>query len=123
MRAALEHGLSLSCAEDQRGSKGRVWGHAPGLWRFFCICGCFYNFDKSSSITKVPGAAVRAGGDEQGKERGAERLLPLPARCGSRSAPLAGVRVEASSPSRVAPPEGAVPPHWGQDSEGMLLRG
>lgn len=66
-------------AGGQHGEGGDAWagGCFPPRWGiFFCMCGCFYNFDKSSSVTKAPVAVVGAGGGEWGKEGGAELLSP-----------------------------------------------
>lgn len=89
VRAALELSLLLPLPHVPRlypvwGSTGRVGGDAwaggclppAGAFFFFCMCGCFYNFDKSSSVTKAPVAVVGAGGGEWGKKGGAEPLAP-----------------------------------------------
>lgn len=62
---------------------------------------------------KVPAAAVRAGGDERGKERGAEPRLPSPPRCGRGWAPLAEGSVLRARPHLVSPHQRALCPHAG----------
>lgn len=104
-----------------------VWG---GGFFFVCVGFFFFsNFDKSSSITKVPVPAVGADG---GAELLSCELLspPLSPSPQPWQGPLDGDCPPCphwlsplSLSCAVAPPGGAAPPRWGRGTAGTLHRG
>lgn len=106
----------------------RVQGCFPSWGGFFFVCvAVFSNFDKCSSVTKVP---VAAGGRKRGAELLSCVLRSLPH--GHGKAPAAG-SVTRGCPHcpfslcpvscAATPPGGAARPHWGQVTAGTVHSG